>query len=78
VTRYVTLADRAASLDRRPRVSVGRGIGTSHVVPDSMPLALPGDVRRRAVRYVASRSLDAAVCADLLARLGLDPAEGRP
>lgn len=41
--------------------------------------SLPRDdaeVRRRAARYVASRSADAADCAELLAALGLTATDG--
>ncbi|MFI5585972.1 hypothetical protein ACIA5G_13120 [Amycolatopsis sp. NPDC051758] len=42
------------------------------------PFTLTGEQRRQAVRVVASASHDADDCVELLAVLGLSPAEGRP
>ncbi|MGW4127978.1 hypothetical protein [Amycolatopsis japonica] len=52
--------------------TAGDGMGICPIVKPETP-----EERRRAVRAVASLSDDAVECAEVLAMLGLDPAEGK-
>lgn len=49
---------------------------SSPVMIEPDPFTLTGEQRRRAARLVASKSRDAADCGQLLAMLGLTPADG--
>jgi len=52
--------------------TTGDGMGIVPIVHSGSP-----EERRRAVRAVASLAADATECAEVLALLGLDPAEGK-